>query len=51
MTNSMVILAVLLLNAFHPGYCFEEGYVPGLKKKRGFPTSASSHSESQDEEK
>jgi len=47
----MVILAVLLLNAFHPGYCFEEGYVPGLKKKRGFPTAASSHSESQDEEK
>lgn len=23
----MVIVAVLVLNAFHPGYCFREGYV------------------------
>jgi len=29
----MVILAVFVLNAFHPGACFQEGYVPGLKKK------------------
>lgn len=25
--GAMVVVAVLVLNAFHPGYCFREGYV------------------------
>ena len=39
--GAMVIVAVLVLNAFHPGYCFREGYVQKeyrnlfRKKERG----------------
>ena len=35
----MVIVAVLVLNIFHPGYCFREGYVQkkyrNLFRKKG----------------
>lgn len=27
----MVVIAVLVLNAFHPGLCFREGYIKGPK--------------------
>ena len=33
--GAMVIVAVLVLNLFHPGYCFREGYVQ--KKYKNFP--------------
>ena len=29
----MVIIAVLVLNAFHPGYCFKEGYDTPVARK------------------
>ena len=29
----MVVVAVLVLNIFHPGWTFREGYVPKTKKK------------------
>lgn len=37
--GAMVIVAVLVLNIFHPGYCFREGYVQrkyrNLRRKKG----------------
>lgn len=37
--GAMVIVAVLVMNFFHPGYCFREGYEPkawfGRKQKEG----------------
>ena len=31
----MVLTAVLALNAFHPGFCFREGYIRKQKQKTG----------------
>ena len=31
--GAMVIVAVLALNAFHPGFCFREGYIKKQKTK------------------
>lgn len=32
--GAMVIVAVLSLNAFHPGLCFREGYTPKIKENK-----------------
>jgi len=36
----MICVAVIVLNLFHPGFCFPLGYVPGLKKKQAGKKSA-----------
>ena len=47
--GAMVIVAVLVLNIFHPGYCFREGYEP--KRYRNVFTKAQKTDKQDAEEK
>ena len=53
--GAMVVVAVLVLNALHPGYCFREGYVQRkyknlLRKKKQKGTAAVVGDEEEEEE-
>lgn len=51
----MVVIAVLALNAFHPAWCFREGYhgdvTQALKRKKGQPPSEESGQSSEKQSK
>jgi hypothetical protein len=44
----MICVAVVVLNVFHPGFCFPLGYVPGLKKKTGKQSALASDDDEKD---